>query len=70
MSLLLKIYTETAYVRDPFAQLNNNSLANKWLHGSGLGLDVFSFYDNVLSLEYTYNTVKDWRFAVTFSLNY
>ena len=70
VSLLLKIYTETAYVRDPFAQLNNNSLANKWLHGSGLGLDVFSFYDNVLSLEYTYNTVKDWRFAVTFSLNY
>lgn len=50
----LKTYAETAYVRDNFYN-RLNPLTNAWLASGGIGLDIFTLYDKVFSLEYSIN---------------
>jgi outer membrane protein assembly factor BamA len=44
-----------------------NPLANTWLHGYGLGLDLVSSYDQVLRLEYSRNGLAETGFYLHFS---
>lgn len=48
-----KIYGNTGYVHNP--RPGANSLSNTLLYSGGLGLDILSFYDFTLKLEWTFN---------------
>jgi len=52
----LNLFADGAYVKDDqFADMHGNKLPNSWLAGYGAGLDFVSYYDIVLSLEYSFN---------------
>lgn len=48
-----KIYGNTGYVYNP--QPGNNFLSNKMLFSGGAGVDIFTFYDFTVKLEWTFN---------------
>ncbi len=51
-----KIFYDNGYVFYPYIT-NNNNLLNRWLDGFGAGLDITSYYDKVLRLEYSFNNL-------------
>jgi hypothetical protein len=48
-----KIYGNAGYVHNP--QPGENSLSNKMLYSAGLGIDVITYYDFTLKLEWSFN---------------
>jgi len=48
-----RIYGNTGYIYDP--QPGGNTLANKMLFSSGLGLDIVTIYDFTLKLDWSFN---------------
>jgi hypothetical protein len=48
-----KIFFDYGYVHNKF--FNDNSLVNRPLYSAGFGLDLVSFYDFVLRLDYSFN---------------
>lgn len=48
-----KIFGNTGYVHNP--QPGENQLTNRFLHAAGVGLDIITFYDVVIRLEYSFN---------------
>ena len=48
-----KIYGNAGYVHNP--QPGDNFLSNTMLYSGGLGVDIFTFYDFTLKLEWTFN---------------
>lgn len=57
LSIYIKAYADVGYVEN-FARyqelLINNSLSNRFLIGTGAGIDVVTFYDTVLRFEYSF----------------
>jgi outer membrane protein assembly factor BamA len=51
-----KIFYDKGYVSYPYIS-NGNNLLNKWLDGWGAGLDITSYYDKILRLEYSFNNL-------------
>ncbi len=51
----LNAYFDAGYVINDFPTLTNERLMNRWLPGGGIGLDVVTFYDLVIRMEYSYN---------------
>lgn len=52
-----KIYGNTGYVHNP--QPGDNFLSNKMLYSGGFGIDIITFYDIVLKLEYSFNQLGE-----------
>lgn len=52
-----KTYGNMGYVHNP--QPGNNSLSNKMLYSGGFGIDIITFYDIVLKLEYSFNQLGE-----------
>jgi len=57
-SFFLNLYADAAYVED--VQFSNvmyttNRLPNTWLHGYGIGVDMVSYYDIVIRLDFSFN---------------
>jgi hypothetical protein len=50
----LKVFYDAGYVQYPYASLQN-TLANQWLKGWGMGVDFVTYYDKSLRLEYSFN---------------
>jgi outer membrane protein assembly factor BamA len=48
-----KIYGNTGYIYNP--DKGTNSLANRFLYSSGIGIDVITLYDFILKLEWSFN---------------
>ncbi len=69
LAIYLKTYGELGYVKDDYYNATN-PLANQWLSSAGVGVDIFTVYDMVASLEYTRNGLNEWGFYVSFGLNY
>jgi outer membrane protein assembly factor BamA len=63
----LNSFVDVGYVKNSFSALNNSRLANTFIGGVGLGLDVVSFYNIVGRLNYSLNDLGERRvfFAVT-----
>jgi outer membrane protein assembly factor BamA len=53
-TVYLGVHVDLAYVTDK-TLTNANKLANRWLAGYGLGLDVVTYYDKVFRFEYSRN---------------
>jgi hypothetical protein len=50
-----KVFGNAGYVHNP--QPGDNSLSNKMLYSSGLGIDILAFYDFVIKLEWSFNSL-------------
>ncbi|MCS6824263.1 MAG: BamA/TamA family outer membrane protein [Cytophagaceae bacterium] len=54
--LFLKWHNDAAYVVDNTINPNNSTLSNRWIAGTGLGLDLVTYYDIVIRMEYSMNS--------------
>lgn len=54
----LKSYLDAGYVDDNF-YTEDNHLQNKWMIGSGVGLDILMMYDKIIRIEYSLNRMKE-----------
>ncbi|MEO7984611.1 MAG: hypothetical protein ABI688_11060, partial [Bacteroidota bacterium] len=50
-----RVFGNTGYVHNP--QPGDNSLSDKMLYSGGFGIDIVSFYDITLKLEWTFNSL-------------
>lgn len=57
----LNSFVDVGYAENKFPQINNTKLANKWLVGGGLGLDVVTWYNVVGRLNYSINGLGEKR---------
>lgn len=52
-----KVYGNSGYVHNP--QPGNNFLSNKMLYSGGFGVDIVTFYDITIKLEYSFNQLGE-----------
>ncbi|MGZ5282479.1 MAG: POTRA domain-containing protein [Bacteroidia bacterium] len=57
LAVYAKIFYDKGYVSYPLITGGNN-LLNQWLDGFGAGLDITSYYDKILRLEYSFNNLQ------------
>lgn len=57
LAMYLNAYIDAGYVKDDYYYLFNN-LTNSWLVGGGAGLDLVTYYDKVLRVEYSINKMN------------
>ncbi|MCX6350369.1 MAG: BamA/TamA family outer membrane protein [Bacteroidetes bacterium] len=57
MKVYVKLLGDVGYVNGKV--MNNNSLINQWLIGYGVGLDVISYYDKIMRLEFSNNKMGE-----------
>lgn len=68
-AVYLKTYFDMGYSRNyDFYEVEgqNTRLSNKYLYGTGLGVDIVTFYDLVLRLEYSINAERETGFFFNF----
>ncbi len=67
IAVYLKTYFDWGYVSNNNGLVEQkNSLANQFLYGTGLGLDIVTYYDFVLRIEYSLNNNGDTGFFINF----
>jgi outer membrane protein assembly factor BamA len=69
LSIFLKTYFDMGYVQnlDQYEESGmNTQLANRFLFGTGMGLDIVTAYDMVIRLEYSLNREKETGFFLHF----
>ncbi len=64
-ALYLNVYTDAGYVWDEL-YADRNFLANTWLNGHGLGIDLVTSYDQVVRAEYSLNGIGEHGFFLHF----
>ena len=65
-ALYANLFFDMAYVSDIYTN-ELNPLANQLLYGTGVGLDMISYYDIVLRLELSINKQKQTGFFISFT---
>lgn len=63
ISLYLNVFTDAGYTRDRFYAEENN-FTNNLLAATGIGLHIVSYYDKVITLEYTLNKAGQTGFFI------
>lgn len=58
-ALYPKVYFDAAYIVVKNPNPNNDLLINKPIWGGGVGLDFVSFYDFVMQIEYSFNSLNE-----------
>ncbi|MFT7249490.1 MAG: outer membrane protein assembly factor BamA [Arcticibacterium sp.] len=62
LALYAKVYADAGYVKNFFPELSNSTLSNKLLVGGGVGLDLVSFYDTAVQINYSVNQLGFRKF--------
>ncbi len=52
----IKLYYDGGYVENPNATADN-TFANTYLNGYGIGIDLVTYYDRVITFEYSFNNI-------------
>lgn len=65
-ALYLNVYSDAGYVWDD-RYAAQNFLANSWMNGHGVGLDLVTFYDQVVRAEYSINGLGEHGFFLHFT---
>ena len=65
LAVYLNIFADAAYVKDCIYN-ENNTLSNEFLYGTGLGLDIVTYYDIVWRIEYSINKMHESGFFLHF----
>jgi len=58
IQLMLTLNNDLGYANDPYYS-EYNSLANRWLWGGGIGIDVLLYNDYVFQIEYNFNQLSE-----------
>lgn len=56
--IYIKAFFDAGYVEDKYFN-EKNTLQNRWMVGSGVGIDVLMLYDKVIRVEYSLNRMKE-----------
>jgi len=64
--LYANVFFDGAYVAGPIPEKNYSTLNNKFLSGTGVGLDFVTFYDVVIRTEYVFNNNHEHHFFLSF----
>jgi len=64
-AMYANVFFDVGYASDTQHQLSN-PLANQLIWGTGFGLDLVSYYDTVIRLEFTLNKQKETGFFINF----
>ncbi|WP_305982629.1 hypothetical protein [Roseivirga thermotolerans] len=62
----LKVFLDTGYAGDSLASNINNFYNNQWIGSVGVGLDIVTYYDFVVRLEYSINREGSTGFFFNF----
>ncbi|HAA12765.1 MAG TPA: hypothetical protein DCE41_14165 [Cytophagales bacterium] len=65
-----KTYFDQAYVWHPNPRPSNEPLTNRYLYGTGFGLDFVTWYDAVFRLEYSRNHLNEWGLFAGFRADF
>ncbi len=65
-SLYIGAFCDAAWVEDRI-NYQYNPLANTWLFGAGFGLDLYTYYDGVFRVEYSFNRMGESGFFLHLS---
>ena len=65
-ALYLDLYSDLGHVWDS-RYAAQNFLANRWVNGNGIGLDLVTSYDQVLRAEYSVNDQGEHGFFLHFT---
>jgi outer membrane protein assembly factor BamA len=68
LAVYLNLFADYGYVwtEKAWAEENHNTLSNSNLYSFGLGLDIVSYYDKVLRIDFAYNSLKEYGFFINF----
>ncbi len=61
--MFINLHGDVGYIEDKFFA-STNTLNNSWQYGYGIGIDMISYYDAVLRLEYSYNRQQQGGFYI------
>ncbi|TDI71986.1 MAG: hypothetical protein E2O88_00870 [Bacteroidetes bacterium] len=64
IAVYLKTFFDSGYVNNEFTDPENTALSNRYLFGGGIGLDIVTYYDMVIRLEYSMNDRADTGFFI------
>lgn len=65
-AVYLKAFMDAGYTGRPIGSTRNNFFNNEWIGSVGLGLDIVTYYDFVVRLEYSINREGDSGFFFNF----
>jgi len=65
-ALYMNLFFDAGFVRNNYVSLESR-LQNKLIYGSGVGLDVVSYYDMVFRFEYSVNMFNEGGFFIHFT---
>lgn len=69
VKLYLVLHNELGYANNPFYE-KGNSLANEWLWGTTLGLDLVLYYDKVFNFEVSRNRLGEYGFFLHWTFSF
>lgn len=64
--LYANAFLDGAYIASPIPKDDDSTLNNKFLYGTGVGLDFVTFYDVVIRAEYVFNGNHEHHFFLSF----
>ncbi len=64
--LYANIFFDGAYAASPIPEKDDSTLNNKFLYGTGAGLDFVTFYDVVIRAEFVFNGNHEHNFFLSF----
>lgn len=66
IAIYLKTYFDGGIVNSHIQETENSRLVNRYIFGSGIGLDIVTYYDFVMRLEYSINNEGQRGFFLNF----
>lgn len=67
LAMYLTMYFDTGYVSDRFFNEINNRFTNRFIYGTGIGLDIVTYYNMIIRCNYAINSGMEHGFYINFS---
>ncbi len=67
LAMYLTFYLDTGYVSDRFFTEINNRFTNRFIYGTGVGVDIVTYYNMIIRCNYALNAGLEHGFYITFS---
>lgn len=68
--LYLKTYLDLGYAKNTMGLEGNQLLSDRWLAGTGIGLDFVTMYDFVIRAEYSFNNIGEHGFFLSLTSDF
>ncbi len=70
LAAYLNTYADAGYVGNKYPELSRTHLGNRPLYGAGAGLDFVTFYNTIITFNYTVNSLSERRFFFNLSRDF